>query len=73
MLAGTEEAGVAWHFIAPGKPMQNGICEAFNSKMRDELFCNRDVAVKLRLLGLPSGVMLLSAVGIALPHNGGRR
>jgi transposase InsO family protein len=34
MLAWTEEAGVAWHFIAPGKPMQNGICEAFNSKSR---------------------------------------
>lgn len=28
---------MAWHFIAPGKPMHNGICEAFNSKMRDEL------------------------------------
>lgn len=37
MLAWTEHTGVAWHFIAPGKPMQNGICEAFNSKMRDEL------------------------------------
>ena len=37
MLAWSEEAGVAWHFIAPRKPMQNGICEAFNSKMRDEL------------------------------------
>jgi putative transposase len=37
MLASSEEAGVPWHFIAPGKPMQNGICEAFNSKMRDEL------------------------------------
>jgi len=37
MLAWSEEAGVPWHFIAPGKPMQNGICEAFNSKMRDEL------------------------------------
>ncbi|XBC62753.1 IS3 family transposase [Defluviimonas sp. SAOS-178_SWC] len=37
MLAWTEKAGVAWHFIASGKPMQNGICEAFNSKMRDEL------------------------------------
>jgi putative transposase len=37
MLAWTEKTGVAWHFIAPGKPMQNGICEAFNSKMRDEL------------------------------------
>lgn len=28
---------VSWHFIAPGKPMQNGICEAFNDRMRDEL------------------------------------
>ncbi|TAH64314.1 MAG: IS3 family transposase [Rhodopseudomonas palustris] len=37
MLAWTQDAGVAWHFIAPGKPMQNGICEAFNGRMRDEL------------------------------------
>jgi putative transposase len=37
MLAWTQAAGVAWHFIPPGKPMQNGICEAFNGRMRDEL------------------------------------
>ena len=37
MLAWTQDAGVAWHFIAPGKPMQNGICEAFNGRFRDEL------------------------------------
>ena len=30
-------APITWHFIAPGKPMQNGICEAFNGRMRDEL------------------------------------
>jgi len=24
-------------FIAPGKPMQNGFCESFNGRMRDEL------------------------------------
>ena len=30
-LAWSEEAGVLWHLIAPGKPMQKGICEAFNS------------------------------------------
>ena len=35
MLAWSDETGVAWHFIAPGKPMQNGIFEAFNSKMRE--------------------------------------
>ena len=37
MLTWAEEAKVDWHFIAPGKPMQNGICEAFNGRMRDEL------------------------------------
>src|SRR6478672_5812858 len=25
------------HFIAPGKPMQNGFVESFNGRMRDEL------------------------------------
>jgi Integrase core domain len=28
---------IVWHFIAPGKPMQNGFCESFNGRMRDEL------------------------------------
>lgn len=37
MLAWAEEARVDWHFIAPGKPMQNGVCESFNGRMRDEL------------------------------------
>jgi putative transposase len=37
MLAWAQRGRVAWHFIAPGKPMQNGICEAFNGRMRDEL------------------------------------
>jgi len=37
MLEWTQKAAVAGHFIAPGKPMQNGICEAFNGRMRDEL------------------------------------
>jgi putative transposase len=37
MLAWAQERRIAWHFIAPGKPMQNGICEAFNGRMRDEL------------------------------------
>jgi transposase InsO family protein len=37
MLAWSQERRIAWHFIAPGKPIQNGICEAFNGRMRDEL------------------------------------
>jgi putative transposase len=28
---------VDWHYIAPGKPMQNGFIESFNGRMRDEL------------------------------------
>jgi putative transposase len=37
MLAWTSEHQAAWHFIAPGKPMQNGICESFQGRLRDEL------------------------------------
>jgi putative transposase len=37
MLAWAEEHNITWHFIAPGKPMQNGFCESFNGRMRDEL------------------------------------
>src|SRR5712672_1693834 len=37
MLAWAQENGITWHFIAPGKPMQNGFCESFNGRMRDEL------------------------------------
>jgi putative transposase len=37
MLAWGRERKVTWHFIAPGKPMQNGFCESFNGRMRDEL------------------------------------
>jgi putative transposase len=28
---------IDWHYIAPGRPMQNGYVESFNGKMRDEL------------------------------------
>lgn len=31
------ENKVEWHYIAPGKPMQNGFVENFNGRMRDEL------------------------------------
>ncbi len=37
MLTWSEQHQIAWHFIAPGKPMQNGFCESFNGRMRDEL------------------------------------
>jgi len=33
----TRDHVIAWHYIAPGKPMQNGFVESFNGRMRDEL------------------------------------
>ena len=29
-------ANIDWHYIAPGKPQQNGFIESFNGKLRDE-------------------------------------
>ena len=37
VLSWSEANKVEWHFIMPGKPMQNGFCESFNGRMRDEL------------------------------------
>jgi transposase InsO family protein len=37
MLAWAEDHGFAGHFIAFGKPMQNGFSESFNRRIRDEL------------------------------------
>jgi putative transposase len=36
MLKWTTERSIAWHYIAPGKPMQDGFMESFNDKLRDE-------------------------------------
>jgi putative transposase len=36
VLAWQEELGIEWHYIAPGKPMQNGFVESFNGRLRDE-------------------------------------
>jgi transposase InsO family protein len=37
ILGWTKDHGVEWHYIAPGRPMQNGYIESFNGRMRDEL------------------------------------
>jgi len=36
ILQWQEERGVEWHYIAPGKPMQNSFVESFNGRLRDE-------------------------------------
>ena len=37
ILTWADQAGVEWHYIAPGKPMQNAFIESFNGRLRDEL------------------------------------
>jgi putative transposase len=37
VLAWQKDHGIAWHYIAPGKPMQNAVVESFNGRLRDEL------------------------------------
>lgn len=36
MLKWQQDRQVEWHYIAPGKPMQNGFVESFNGRLRDE-------------------------------------
>jgi putative transposase len=36
ILGWQQEHGVAWHYIAPGKPMQNGLVESLIGRLRDE-------------------------------------
>jgi len=37
ILAWADQNRVEWHYIAPGKPMQNGFIESFNGRLRDEM------------------------------------
>lgn len=36
LLRWSQERGVAWHYIAPGKPQQNAFAESFIGRLRDE-------------------------------------
>jgi putative transposase len=52
MLRWQAKTGVLWHFIAPGKPQQNGFVESFNGRFREEclnehLFCSLSAACRI--------------------------
>lgn len=52
ILSWAKDHAVDWHYIAPGRPMQNGYIESFNGRLRDELlneslFIDLDQARKL--------------------------
>ncbi|MGL5445921.1 MAG: integrase core domain-containing protein [Rhabdaerophilum sp.] len=36
ILRWCQQTSVEWHYIAPGKPMQNGFIESFNGRLRAE-------------------------------------
>jgi putative transposase len=41
ILRWQEERAVEWHYIAPGKPQQNGFVERLNGRSRDECLNER--------------------------------
>jgi putative transposase len=46
ILTWTADTEVEWHYIAPGKPMQNPFVESFNGRLRDE-FLNETLFTSL--------------------------
>jgi putative transposase len=46
ILSWTAESGVDWHYIDPGKPVQNAFIESFNGRLRDE-FLNETLFTSL--------------------------
>jgi putative transposase len=51
VLEWTNRTGVDWHYIAPGKPQQNGFVESFNGRLRDE--CLNEVVFAFARRGPP--------------------
>ena len=68
ILAWCESEGVAWLYIAPGKPMQNAFCESCNGRMRDELL-NETLFLGLRHARMKLATWALD-YNTARPHSG---
>ena len=75
MLGWAKDHGVDWHYIAPGRPMQNGYIESFNGRMRDELL-NESLFIDLdqarRLIGAWVTDYNTARPHSSLGHNAGR-
>ncbi len=41
MLSWQLETGIAWYYVQPGKPQQNGFIKSFNGRLRDECLNER--------------------------------
>jgi transposase InsO family protein len=53
ILQWSEASGVAWHYIAPGKPQENAFAESFIGRLRDE--CLRHYGANAPRRGLVRG------------------
>ena len=58
--------GIEWHYIMPGKPMQNGYIESFNGRMRDELL---NESLFLALTDARCAIAAWVAYNNARPHS----
>jgi putative transposase len=56
ILGWADQTRVGWHYIAPGKPMQNAFIESFNGRLRDE-FLNETLFTSLIQARLAAGRM----------------
>lgn len=54
ILAWADQTLVKWHYIAPGKPMQNAFIESFNGRLRDE-FLNETLFTSLAQIRVTLG------------------
>ena len=69
ILGWADETGVGWHYIAPGKPQQNGFIESFNGRLRDELLKPEPLFYEMACQALdvaPSEAVFLDDLGINL-------
>ena len=62
VLAWCGEVGVEWHYIAPGRPMQNGYAGLFNGRMRDELL-NETLFLSLAHAGVEMAEWVVATTG----------
>ncbi len=67
ILSWAKEHRVEWHYIAPGRPMQNGYIESFNGRMRDELL-NESLFVNLDQVRQLIGAWVID-YNTARPHS----
>jgi putative transposase len=54
ILTWADQTRVEWHYIAPGKPMQNAFIERFNGRLRDE-FLNETLFTSLAQVRMTLG------------------